>query len=451
MSNEIAIRVENLGKIFRIGIKEQRQETLMGSLAAMVRSPLRNYRELRKLSRFEDATADMVAPNAGKAPGERGAVKRGGARESASDTIWALKEVCFEVKHGEVVGIIGGNGAGKSTLLKVLARITEPTKGRAEIFGRVGSLLEVGTGFHPDLTGRENVYLNGTILGMRKYEVDEKFDAIVDFAGVEKFIDTPVKRYSSGMRVRLGFSVAAHLDPEILIVDEVLAVGDLEFQNKCLGKMREVAGGGRTVLFVSHNMGVISQLCSRGIVLSRGQVQVDGDIEQAVSAYLSQLDVLSTVPLHERKDRRGAGKVKLTHVNVVPQGTGSGSNIVSGSAVRFVFRLEGQVSATTGCMFTILDSRGARVSHFSSLVNGYGDLRDESNSKLFVCELQELCLMPGTYRINAAVMNGRDLEDHIESVITFEVVPGSFAGRPVTGSNASSLVCFRHKWIMPGV
>lgn len=203
------------------------------------------------------------------------------------EEFWALKDVSFEVKQGERIGIIGRNGAGKSTLLKILSRITEPTTGRVSLKGRVASLLEVGTGFHPELTGRENIFLNGAILGMSKEEIRRRYDEIVDFAGVEKFLDTPVKRYSSGMRVRLGFSVAAHLEPEILIVDEVLAVGDAQFQAKCLGKMDEVSKQGRTVLFVSHNMGAISQLCSRGLLIDRGKYQSFGDISSVVSKYLS--------------------------------------------------------------------------------------------------------------------------------------------------------------------
>jgi lipopolysaccharide transport system ATP-binding protein len=203
------------------------------------------------------------------------------------ETFWALKDVSFDVKKGEVVGIIGRNGAGKSTLLKILSRITEPTTGNIKLYGRVGSLLEVGTGFHPELTGRENIYLNGAILGMTRPEIRKQFDAIVDFAEVEKFLDTPVKRYSSGMYVRLAFAVAAHLNPEILIVDEVLAVGDAQFQKKCLGKMGEVAKGGRTVLFVSHNMAAVISLCSAGILLQKGAISYQGSSQQAVAGYLS--------------------------------------------------------------------------------------------------------------------------------------------------------------------
>jgi lipopolysaccharide transport system ATP-binding protein len=204
-----------------------------------------------------------------------------------SETFWALKDVSFDVHKGEVVGVIGRNGAGKSTLLKVLSRITEPTAGKVKLYGRVGSLLEVGTGFHPELTGRENIFLNGAILGMSRAEIRRQFDAIVGFAEVERFLDTPVKRYSSGMYVRLAFAVAAHLDPEILVVDEVLAVGDAEFQRKCLGKMRDVAAGGRTVLFVSHNMGAVRALCDKGVVLHKGSIAFAGSAEDSIAAYAS--------------------------------------------------------------------------------------------------------------------------------------------------------------------
>ena len=213
------------------------------------------------------------------------------------DLIWALKNISFELEQGEVLGVIGKNGAGKSTLLKILSRITDPTSGYAEIRGRVSSLLEVGTGFHQELSGRDNVYLNGTILGMKKKEIDNKFDEIVAFSEVEKFLDTPVKRYSSGMRVRLAFSVAAHLEPEILIIDEVLAVGDSAFQKKCLNKMEGVAKEGRTVLFVSHNMGMVSELCSKCLLLSNGEVEEIGDTKDIVSKYVSEYSVTGQIDL----------------------------------------------------------------------------------------------------------------------------------------------------------
>jgi len=254
MSN-IAIRVENLGKLYRVGRREA-YKTLRDSIAYAASAPFR-----RLMARGADS--DNAGPN----------------------YFWALKNVSFEVEPGEVLGIIGRNGSGKSTLLKILSRITDPTTGSVELHGRVGSLLEVGTGFHPELTGRENIYLSGSILGMRKKEIDDKFDEIVKFSEIEKFLDTPVKRYSSGMYVRLAFAVAAHLEPEILLVDEVLAVGDASFQKKCLNKMHNVGKEGRTVLFVSHNMQAISRLCSRAILLDGGQLQKDGPTHQVVGFY----------------------------------------------------------------------------------------------------------------------------------------------------------------------
>ena len=251
-----AIKVEGISKLYRLEHAATRSATFRDALTRMASAPLRRFQRLSG----SDATLE---------------------------DFWALQDVSFDVMPGEVVGIIGRNGAGKSTLLKVLSRIVEPTRGQATMWGRVASLLEVGTGFHPELTGRENIYLNGSILGMRKREIDAQFDAVVDFSEIERFLDTPVKRYSSGMYVRLAFAVAAHLNPEILIVDEVLAVGDAEFQKKCLGKMQEVsAGGGRTVLFVSHNMAAVRGLCSRGIWLKSGRVAMDDTAENVVQAYL---------------------------------------------------------------------------------------------------------------------------------------------------------------------
>jgi lipopolysaccharide transport system ATP-binding protein len=267
-TNDIAIEAENISKVYRLGLKEQQHDSMLTAAIEMVKSPLRNFRHYRSLYKF--STKEMA--------------DNGAAHE---DLLWALKDISFKVPKGEVLGIIGHNGAGKSTLLKVLSRITHPTGGRVRIWGRVSSLLEVGTGFHPELSGRENIYLNGTILGMRKQEVKQKFDDIVAFSGVEKFLDTPVKRYSSGMRVRLAFSVAAHLEPEILIIDEVLAVGDADFQNKCLGKMENITKEGRTVLFVSHNMGAVARLCKNALLIEEGCVTMRGPAAEVVNAYLS--------------------------------------------------------------------------------------------------------------------------------------------------------------------
>jgi len=272
-SRDIAIQVKNMSKCYRIGLKEEIRDSFGSALLAFIKSPLNNYRKFRSLYKFDDMRPDANEES----------------EKSSSDLIWALNDISFDIKQGEVFGVIGNNGAGKTTLLKILSKITNPSKGYAKIIGRVASLLEVGTGFHHELTGRENIYLNGTILGMSKKEIDLKFDDIVEFAGAEvgKFIDTPVKRYSSGMEVRLAFSVAAHLEPEILLVDEVLAVGDAAFQKKCIGKMRSVAHEGRTVLFVSHNMGAITQLCGRALWLEKGQIKQCGPSSEVVASYLS--------------------------------------------------------------------------------------------------------------------------------------------------------------------
>ncbi len=295
MSDEIAIRVENLSKRYRIGAKEEVQDTLAGVLTDWVKRPGHNLRRLRDLTRFSD-----------------------NGQQEPDDIVWALKDVSFEVKRGEVVGIIGRNGAGKSTLLKILSRITHPTTGRVEINGRVSSLLEVGTGFHPELTGRENIYLNGTILGMRKSEIDRKFDEIVDFSGIERFIDTPVKRYSSGMRVRLAFSVAAHLEPENLLVDEVLAVGDAEFQKRCLGKIEDVAARGRTVLFVSHSMPMILRFCERAVLLDSGRKIAFGVTRRVVRTYLQSSKESPTMRSWEYpSDAPGDNCVRLKSVRIL--------------------------------------------------------------------------------------------------------------------------------------
>jgi lipopolysaccharide transport system ATP-binding protein len=292
-SEENVIKVEGLHKHYRIGLKEKMHDSFLVATLDFFKSPLTNYRKYRSLYRFDDIKLDQQA----------------GLNNDSDNVIWALKDVSFKVKQGEVLGIIGNNGAGKTTLLKVLSKITTPSYGRAEIHGKISSLLEVGTGFHPELTGRENIYLNGTILGMRKREIDRKFDEIVDFSGVEKFIDTPVKRYSVGMKVRLGFSVAAFLEPDILVIDEVLAVGDSDFQKKCLQKMESVGKHGRTVLFVSHNMQMITRLCSRAILLERGQIKDDGPADKVVASYLTYGRLSSSERVWENKQESPGGDV----------------------------------------------------------------------------------------------------------------------------------------------
>lgn len=290
--NDFAIRVEGLGKQYRIGGRPEKYKTVRESLVSAASAPVKRVRN----------------------------AIRGRALDSSSETFWALQDLSFEIQQGDAVGIIGHNGAGKSTLLKILSRITEPTTGYAMIKGRVGALLEVGTGFHPELTGRENIYLNAAILGMTRREIDRKFDEIVAFAEIEQFIDTPVKRYSSGMGLRLGFAIAAHLEPEVLVVDEVLAVGDMNFQKKCLGKLDEVAHGGRTVLFVSHNMVAVESLCQRVIWMNKGQIKAEGSPNEIIAEYMQHSISMNGEQLWSTPEEApGNEQVRIRRVAVRPE------------------------------------------------------------------------------------------------------------------------------------
>ena len=321
------ISAQNLGKSYRIGHNNETHDTLRDMLVSAVRAPF-------------DAL-------------------RGGARDGRDETVWALRDVSFEVQQGEIFGLIGRNGAGKSTLLKLLARITEPSAGRAEINGRVASLLEVGTGFHPELTGRENIFLNGAILGMSRREIERKFDEIVDFSEIEKYLDTPVKRYSSGMFTRLAFAVAAHLEPEILLVDEVLAVGDLAFQKKCMGKMGDVARQGRTIFFVSHNMGAISSLCNKAIYLQQGQVKEIGATSEVVNNFLSEMLQNRIEDLDQLRIPGFGKEMKFTEIEVVGAG---GTNLLFGQPITYALTLQSSIAAqnlTLGS--SIYNSSGANI------------------------------------------------------------------------------------------
>jgi lipopolysaccharide transport system ATP-binding protein len=319
MSDTVII-AEGLSKLYRIGLARKRPESLADAALGWLKTPVSNFRELRALNTFHAAA---------------------NGRDTSDDLIWALRDISFEVKRGDVLGIIGRNGAGKSTLLKVLSRITRPTSGRARMRGRLSALLEVGTGFHPELTGRQNIYLNGTILGMRKREIDRKFDEIVDFSGVERFLDTPVKRYSSGMHVRLAFSVAAHLEPDIIVIDEVLAVGDAVFQRKCLGKMGRVATEGRTVLFVSHNMQAVRQLCRTALWLSGGTMKAYGPSDEIVSDYLREMPSSGSYADLRREIRKlpPDPTFRLHDIEVEQDGR-PGSNVISGSPVEIIITYE---------------------------------------------------------------------------------------------------------------
>ncbi len=402
--SDVVIRAEGLGKKYVIGhqLRQERNPTLRDTLARTAKGYLRSAQSLLRGQQL--VSGDEV------------------------EEFWALKDVSFDIKRGDVVGIVGRNGAGKSTLLKVLSRITEPSEGRVEIRGRVASLLEVGTGFHPELTGRENIYLNGAILGMTRAEIRRNFDEIVAFAEIEKFLDTPVKRYSSGMYVRLAFAVAAHLDPEILIVDEVLAVGDAQFQKKCLGKMRDVAGSGRTVLFVSHNIHAVQELCSDGMYLKSGQLLAFGSIAHALSGYFRdrgsspfQTD-LSALPRHS-----GIGRVKFDRLELRDRAGNSCSVLETGQVVDICITLRGDDNSTRTGRITISvqNEAGATLLVFDSEV-AIGRLIDIVGGRTYVCRIPKLPLTAGSYGLDMFLMVDGQVEDWIIDQSTFEVQGGIY-------------------------
>ena len=356
------------------------------------------------------------------------AFKRG--RGSGGETFWALSDISFELARGEVLGVIGPNGAGKSTLLKVLSGIAEPTSGEARVWGRVGSLLEVGTGFHPELTGRENVYLNGCILGMKKAEVERRFDEIVAFSGVERFLDTPVKRYSSGMFVRLAFAVAAHLDSEILIVDEVLAVGDAEFQARCLGKMREVTGrGGRTVLFVSHNLQAVRALCDRAIVLKGGRLVADAHVETCLQAYRGAFQNAAGAS-HVSFKRPARAGLWMTAAQLEADGDPTGL-VPMGSDLRLVIRFSSEVpvaAATVG--FVLTAASGVEVLGANNQYQPTTErLPCAVTSGVAICDLGKVPLLPGPYTLSLWLVDGASNEHVEEHALAFEVVERDLWGQ----------------------
>jgi len=397
----------------------------------------------------ENAHLDQTLPerineiigNTGKRLIGQGAHIRRGPRE----VLWALKDIDFKVNAGEVVGIIGRNGAGKSTLLKVLSRITDPTSGDARIYGRVGSLLEVGTGFHPELTGRENVFLNGAILGMSQGEIRGKYDEIVEFSGLAKFMETPVKRYSSGMYVRLAFAVAAHLEPEVLIIDEVLAVGDAKFQSKCMSKMKDVAGHGRTVLFVSHNMGLVGALCERGIVLEEGMVVADVSAREAVDIYLSNLEALATVDLEHRTDRRGDARSQFKRCAVLGE---PGKTLCSGMPMRFEMELTKPMSSVVVTL-SMYDNMGQPVLDLCSKpVHPDDDMLAEAGTAI-TCDVDTCPLAPGRYRLDLDIWANRQRADYVEGAMYFTVSPGSIGGRPINEPIRRARVTVPCHWTRP--
>lgn len=391
------IQISNLSKRYRLGQKEKQTKTLVGQIATLIKSPWQNLKRINDLNRF--------------------------GKEDDS-VFWALKDVSFEVKEGEVLGIIGKNGAGKSTLLKVLSQITEPTSGKLEIRGRVASLLEVGTGFHPELSGRENIYMNGTILGMTRREIDTKLDEIIDFSGVEKFLDTPVKFYSSGMKVRLGFSVAAHLNPEILIIDEVLAVGDFEFQKKCLGKMEDVSRNqGRTVLFVSHNMAAVQNLCQSAILLNSGKVIAEGSLNEVVKIYLSQFDGVQPSNYWEITEPDLTKPLEFTQISIS----------ISGQQPHLVmdlnFKCISNFKHKEGFVAIDISSQdGTNI--FQSISQPKSILEYNPHLGQFNIKLNLPPLVPGLYKLS--LWAGSDYTETLDwkrNVLGFEVVESPIIGR----------------------
>jgi lipopolysaccharide transport system ATP-binding protein len=414
--SETVIQVDNLSKQFRIGVANG-----MNSLRARAIGAARNL--------FSDSM-----------------------RTQRPEDFWALRDVSFTVAQGEVLGIIGHNGAGKSTLLKILSRIVEPTGGRVAIHGRVGSLLEVGTGFHPELTGRENIYLNGAILGMKRAEITRRFDEIVEFSGVEQFIDTPVKRYSSGMYVRLAFAVAAHLEPEILIIDEVLAVGDVGFQRRCLGKINQVAREGRTVLFVSHNMAAVQGLCTEAILLEHGSIAGRGNPEQMIDRYLDAVlsPLQSGIPLASRDDRTGNGAIRLTGFRLESDDGQTIMAVRSGMNVTFAFEYQCS-SAVAPANIDIgfsLHRGGDEVPLFvlysSYAGREFGSIPDTGT---FRCRIPRFPVPAGRYRVEARVVVGGDEADWPQGGIGYvDVETGDFYGSGSSGYEHESHFLLNGCW-----
>jgi lipopolysaccharide transport system ATP-binding protein len=347
--------------------------------------------------------------------------------------------------------LIGHNGAGKTTLLKILSRITEPTEGWAEITGRVGSLLEVGTGFHPELTGRENVFLNGAILGMRRAEIRRRFDEIAAFAEIERFLDTPVKRYSSGMSVRLAFAIAAHLEPEILLVDEVLAVGDAAFQRKSLRKMEEVAKEGRTVVFVSHNLAIIRALCSRGVLLQEGRVVCDADVTETIDRYLRTLERAASADLLERTDRdsRGWDETLVRGLEIWDARGEHPDVVVAGRPVKIIVHVT-NVLPMMECRLTIFNSLGQPITTLDSEMSAPNDVRGSYSEPRVECDIGSLPLLPGRYRIDVLLKAKRQIQDGLHAAAFFDVEPGVIAHRPVPTQGADGNVVLPHTWRLPG-
>ncbi len=417
-----AIKVESLSKLYRLGIRNQRADTLFGSAISFVKSPVRNFKKLRGLGKFNNLNDKNI--------------------------FWALNNISFQVNKGEAIGIVGPNGAGKSTLLKILSRIAEPSFGQARVRGRISSLLEVGTGFHPELTGRDNIYMNGTILGMTKNEIDRKLDQIIDYSGVERHIDTNLKFYSSGMKVRLGFAVAAFMEQEIIIVDEVLAVGDSEFQKKCLGTMGNVASQGRTVLFVSHDLNAVQNLCKRAILLKNGAIVKDGNSTTVVQEYLELKDGETTV-LHERKDRTGRGEVMLTDISLIDNDSSRAVPLVlSGSEISFLISYK-------SINFDQLNQLEIGIDIFDHSRRFITPLHEKVDCRklngipqagIMECKIANFPLLSGKYRLDVNLYANGKFCDGVRDAFFFEVANGGHYKQPYNNGHGSEGVLVRQDW-----
>jgi lipopolysaccharide transport system ATP-binding protein len=421
MSNTV-IKVENLGKQYRLG--EVGTGTLSHDLNRWWSRVRGKEDPFAKIGEVNDRTL-----------------------KSESEYVWALKDINFDVKAGDVLGIIGRNGAGKSTLLKILAKVTKPTKGRILTRGRIASLLEVGTGFHPEMTGRENVYLNGAIMGMTRADIRQKFDEIVDFAGVERYIDTPVKRYSSGMYVRLAFAVAAHLEPEILVVDEVLAVGDADFQKKAIGKMQNVSTDlGRTVLFVSHNMAAVKALCNVGTVLHNGGISYYGqDIDSVVDSYLASTSIgEERVDINLRKDRKGNGIIKVTELRLL--NTTSGGALELGKPICIQIILSPKIKNVQSTLLVSINNMDEQCILFldSRTQQKYQSVIND-DIMITITLPGDFALPLGKYYINVAVLANNDMSDHVQRALVFNIIEGKLFDNGKLPSGKS--ICYiKEEW-----
>ena len=421
--NDNAIIIEDLSKKYRLGIISTK--TLSGDLS----------RSFAKLFGKEDQNSSLISQN--------NLITR-----SNNEEVWALKNINVKIKKGEIIGIIGKNGAGKSTLLKILSRITSPSNGVIKVRGRIASLLEVGTGFHPELTGKENIYLNGAILGMKKIEIDQKFDEIVEFSGILKYIDTPVKRYSSGMRVRLAFSVAAHLEADILLVDEVLAVGDVDFQKKAIGKIKDVTKEGtRTVLFVSHNLSSIRKLCKKCILMDKGELKEFGSTREIIGKYLSNDNNITPSDLTKIKNRKGNGEIKFVHANLRNDLSdycnkfSIGDNLVMEFTIERFTDLE---SVKIGV--EIITEDGIKICNMINDDSNFS-INDLSRKENLVLTLPDIRFYPGTYFISlwAGNQNSLDTYDRIENCISFQIIDGgSYTNRSLP--RYAGLMFFTPSW-----